>query len=465
MDYLGKIFYRGGPFMPIILLTGIAGLNFVLVALAKTKSKSNYSKKTVQPWLIITSIFVILPVLLGFLGYWKAISNFNEALLMIGKDISEMNPELIAAANYELFLPLKFGILVFTLLGIPFLITLFRANKLPQSTQVTEREIRPFSPAILIILHFISGGIASHIKLAYIHGQLPKVRPNDPRPAKAFWFLFIPFFNIYWVFFVYRRLVLRLNEQLNDKHISYQVPKGFITAALITAFVPFVNVIFLAILWPICIFMFQTAANHLGPKAPIIKHEPQELLEKGISHPSKKLIFGLSLAIYFSLLIVFWGLYSYWASQAKSLVQDMKEAPPEIGESKAREAIPVEIPEKINEVSPTLDENVMEDKTETIPIPDAPIKVGGQMLPPKVVKRVNPIYPESARKSRAQGVVVLKAIVDIHGRVKNVEVLRSAPTFDQAAIDALKKWIYEPGTLEGKPTESIITVTFYFKLE
>jgi TonB family protein len=93
------------------------------------------------------------------------------------------------------------------------------------------------------------------------------------------------------------------------------------------------------------------------------------------------------------------------------------------------------------------------------------VKVKDQISPPKLVKSVNPVYPEMARQAKVQGVVIVQARTDVHGNVKNVMVLRSVPLLDQAAIDAVKRWVYEPLIIEGQPREAVFTATVRFSLD
>ena len=93
------------------------------------------------------------------------------------------------------------------------------------------------------------------------------------------------------------------------------------------------------------------------------------------------------------------------------------------------------------------------------------VKVEGEIKPPRLVKTVNPVYPEEARSAEVQGVVILAARIDTNGKVKGIKVLRSIPQLDQAAIDALKQWIYEPLLKDGKPVEAVFTVTVRFQLK
>jgi TonB family protein len=92
------------------------------------------------------------------------------------------------------------------------------------------------------------------------------------------------------------------------------------------------------------------------------------------------------------------------------------------------------------------------------------VKVKDAIKPPKLVKKVSPVYPEAARKAGVEGIVILEARTDVDGRVKNVRVLRSVPLLDQSAMDAVRQWVYEPLTIDGRPKEAIFTTTVRFTL-
>lgn len=92
------------------------------------------------------------------------------------------------------------------------------------------------------------------------------------------------------------------------------------------------------------------------------------------------------------------------------------------------------------------------------------VRIGGMIVAPKLVHRVDPAYPELAIASRATAVVILEAQVDTRGHVKTVRVLRGHPLFDESAIEAVKQWRYRPLLLNGQPTEFILTVNLMFNL-
>jgi len=98
------------------------------------------------------------------------------------------------------------------------------------------------------------------------------------------------------------------------------------------------------------------------------------------------------------------------------------------------------------------------------PPPPAVVRVGGNLRAPKLVHDVKPVYPELAIQARLSAVVILEAHVGTDGRVQSVRILRGAPVFDDAAIEAVKQWRYQPLLLNGVPTEFILTVTVAFNL-
>ncbi len=93
------------------------------------------------------------------------------------------------------------------------------------------------------------------------------------------------------------------------------------------------------------------------------------------------------------------------------------------------------------------------------------VRASDTLKPPKLIKVVEPVYPEIAKKSHVEGVVILEATTDTSGRVLDVRILRSIPLLDQAAIDAVKQWVYEPMKINGKPVSVVFTVTVRFALD
>lgn len=83
---------------------------------------------------------------------------------------------------------------------------------------------------------------------------------------------------------------------------------------------------------------------------------------------------------------------------------------------------------------------------------------------PAPVTQVQPTYPEMAREANVQGRVVLHVLVGKDGRVKNVKVMRSVTMLDQAAVDAVKKWVFKPALSNNKPVAVWVAVPVRFTL-
>jgi TonB family protein len=100
--------------------------------------------------------------------------------------------------------------------------------------------------------------------------------------------------------------------------------------------------------------------------------------------------------------------------------------------------------------------------TQPPPAPPPPIRVGSGIRPPRKVKDVRPVYPAVAQSARVQGVVVIEATIRADGTVAETKVVRSIPLLDQAAVDAVRQWVFEPTLVNGVavPVITIVTVNF-----
>jgi protein TonB len=96
---------------------------------------------------------------------------------------------------------------------------------------------------------------------------------------------------------------------------------------------------------------------------------------------------------------------------------------------------------------------------------DGVYTVGGGVTPPVVVFRIDPEYSEEARKARYQGTVVLEAIIRKDGKVDILQFVRKLGFgLDQNAIEALKKWRFRPGTMNGKPVDVSLNIEVRFTI-
>lgn len=92
-----------------------------------------------------------------------------------------------------------------------------------------------------------------------------------------------------------------------------------------------------------------------------------------------------------------------------------------------------------------------------------PVRAGKDVPPPEKTKHVDPVYPEAARAAGASGTVIVEFVVDEAGRVTNPRVLRSVPQLDEAALAAVRQWLYRPPRPNGTPGSIIMMVPLQFK--
>ena len=86
------------------------------------------------------------------------------------------------------------------------------------------------------------------------------------------------------------------------------------------------------------------------------------------------------------------------------------------------------------------------------------------MLAAKIIKRVQPVYPPLARQTRIQGTVRLHVIIAKDGTIKQLEIMSGHPLLQQAALDAVRQWRYQPTLLNGDPVEVDTTIDVIFAL-
>ena len=94
-----------------------------------------------------------------------------------------------------------------------------------------------------------------------------------------------------------------------------------------------------------------------------------------------------------------------------------------------------------------------------------PVRIGGKIQPPTLIRRVEPVYPDIAVQAKVSGLVILEATVNERGEVVDVKVLRSIMLLDKAAIEAVKQWRYSPVLLNGTPRSFVLTVTLSFSIK
>jgi TonB family protein len=97
--------------------------------------------------------------------------------------------------------------------------------------------------------------------------------------------------------------------------------------------------------------------------------------------------------------------------------------------------------------------------------PEAPLPIGGDVRSAKLTSSVSPVYPALAKNQHVSGDVRVDALIDANGRVTTMKVISGPTLLQQAAMDALRQWKYQPAALDGKAVPMHLTVTLQFRLQ
>jgi protein TonB len=99
------------------------------------------------------------------------------------------------------------------------------------------------------------------------------------------------------------------------------------------------------------------------------------------------------------------------------------------------------------------------------PVKREPIRVGGNVQESKLIRKIDPVYPELAKRARVTGRVILIVTVDEEGAVSDIRISSGHPLLNDAAVTAVKQWRYSPTLLNGEPVPVTATVTVFFNLK
>ncbi|HVY91238.1 MAG TPA: energy transducer TonB, partial [Bryobacteraceae bacterium] len=92
-------------------------------------------------------------------------------------------------------------------------------------------------------------------------------------------------------------------------------------------------------------------------------------------------------------------------------------------------------------------------------------RIGAAVQAANLISAEKPVYPPLAKMARQQGTVSLETTIGTNGTVEDMKVLPGAPPLlVQAAMNAVRNWVYKPTMLNGAPTRVVTTVSVNFKL-
>ena len=85
---------------------------------------------------------------------------------------------------------------------------------------------------------------------------------------------------------------------------------------------------------------------------------------------------------------------------------------------------------------------------------------------PEVIEKVNPKYPDEARKAKIMGNVIVETVINENGTVDDIEVVESPDELlSKAAVEAIRLWTFEPALCDGRPVGVYYHLTIKFSLK
>ena len=89
----------------------------------------------------------------------------------------------------------------------------------------------------------------------------------------------------------------------------------------------------------------------------------------------------------------------------------------------------------------------------------------GVLTAPVLLWKTDPEYSEDARKAKLQGTVVLRIEVNTSGQAQNISIRQHLGLgLDERAMEAVRRWKFKPGTLNGKPAVVMAYIEVNFRL-
>jgi TonB family protein len=92
------------------------------------------------------------------------------------------------------------------------------------------------------------------------------------------------------------------------------------------------------------------------------------------------------------------------------------------------------------------------------------LPTGGSVKEPQLVSKSALNYPAMAIRARIEGEVTVDAVIDITGKLTDMKVVSGSPMLQQAALDSLRAWKYQPAFLDDKPVPVQTSITVKFRL-
>jgi hypothetical protein len=141
-----------------------------------------------------------------------------------------------------------------------------------QRERYMHHTLKSFPTWLVVVLHIVTLGIFTLVYQGLKLSKLPLVKHDDFTAGKGIGFMFIPFFNFYWLFRFVLGVTDRLNFQFRVRGQPPPISRELALASCIVHLIPYINIVGLLILEPIVAAQWQSATNK------IVRHWPAEAM-------------------------------------------------------------------------------------------------------------------------------------------------------------------------------------------
>ncbi len=125
-----------------------------------------------------------------------------------------------------------------------------------------------------------------------------------------------------------------------------------------------------------------------------------------------------------------------------------------------------EMPEDFALQNLFFNKNAFDDSVPPPPDVEAPIVPFIELSSePKLIKRVQPVYPQLAKRANIQGSVVVKVLINTKGDVEDWEVMSGHPLLKDAAVEAAKQFKFKPAKQRDRLVKVWMSIPFHFRLK
>jgi protein TonB len=96
---------------------------------------------------------------------------------------------------------------------------------------------------------------------------------------------------------------------------------------------------------------------------------------------------------------------------------------------------------------------------------DPELRIGEAEAKKAAIQRPAPAYPVVARQLKVTGKATVEAVVGESGDVEEVRIVSGSPILTKPAVEAVRKWRFQPFQARGKPAPALVTLSFEFEAQ